>query len=160
VLDEGHFPVTLRLMHLKRLKTGEVNIMYSLSLLIERNSQWGFESGRKTLEKSPLKEEQSRARLMESSRCWPLRRTHWFVAILINLIAETFVGERRGSMPRSSGHSQELSIGPASRRIPRNEARDRCLLLLMFRHCLRVSEACRMKLDQVDTESRVLHVLQ
>jgi len=40
----------------------------------------------------------------------------------------------------------------------RNEARDRCLLLLMFRHGLRVSEACGMKLDQVDTESRVLHV--
>src|SRR5438876_9214092 len=29
-----------------------------------------------------------------------------------------------------------------------NEARDRCLLLLMFRHGLRVSEACRPKLDQ------------
>jgi type 1 fimbriae regulatory protein FimB len=28
----------------------------------------------------------------------------------------------------------------------------------MFRHGLRVSEACRMKLDQMDTESRVLHV--
>ena len=40
----------------------------------------------------------------------------------------------------------------------RNEARGRCLLLLMFRHGLRVSEACRMKLDQVDTQSRVLHV--
>ena len=40
----------------------------------------------------------------------------------------------------------------------RNEVRDRCLVLLMFRHGLRVSEACRMKLDQVDTESRVLHV--
>jgi len=40
----------------------------------------------------------------------------------------------------------------------RNEARDRCLLLLIFRHGLRVSEACRLKLDQVDTESRVLHV--
>jgi type 1 fimbriae regulatory protein FimB len=40
----------------------------------------------------------------------------------------------------------------------RNEARDRCLLILMFRHGLRVSEACRLKLDQVDTESRVLHV--
>jgi integrase len=32
------------------------------------------------------------------------------------------------------------------------------LLLLMVRHGLRVSEACRLKLDQVDTESRVLHV--
>ena len=40
----------------------------------------------------------------------------------------------------------------------RNEARDRCLFLLMFRHGLRVSEACPLKLDQVDTESRVLHV--
>jgi type 1 fimbriae regulatory protein FimB len=28
----------------------------------------------------------------------------------------------------------------------------------MFRHGLRVSEVCRMKLYQVDTESRVLHV--
>jgi type 1 fimbriae regulatory protein FimB len=40
----------------------------------------------------------------------------------------------------------------------RNEIRDRCLLLLMFRHGLRVSEACGMKLDQVDMESRVLQV--
>ena len=37
----------------------------------------------------------------------------------------------------------------------RNEVRD---LLLMFRHGLRVSEACGIKLDQVDIESRVLHV--
>jgi integrase len=40
----------------------------------------------------------------------------------------------------------------------RNTARDRCLLLLMFRHGLRVSEACGLKLSQVDAESRVLHV--
>jgi len=40
----------------------------------------------------------------------------------------------------------------------RNAARDRCLLLLMFRHGLRVSEACGLKLSQVDLESRVLHV--
>src|ERR1700675_2876934 len=40
----------------------------------------------------------------------------------------------------------------------RNEARDRCLLLLMFRHGLRVSEACGLRLSQVDTDSRVLHV--
>ena len=39
-----------------------------------------------------------------------------------------------------------------------NEARDRCLLLLMFRHGLRVSEACQLRLDQVDTEGRLLHV--
>ena len=42
----------------------------------------------------------------------------------------------------------------------RNEARDRCLLLLIYRHGLRVSEACRLKLDQVDTDSRVLHVIR
>jgi Phage integrase family len=42
----------------------------------------------------------------------------------------------------------------------RNEARDRCLLLLMVRHGLRVSEACRLRLDQVDTYSRVLHVVR
>lgn len=40
----------------------------------------------------------------------------------------------------------------------RYEVRDRCLLLLMFRHGLRVSEACGMLLSQVDVESRVLHV--
>jgi type 1 fimbriae regulatory protein FimB len=40
----------------------------------------------------------------------------------------------------------------------RNAARDRCLLLLMFRHGLRVSEACGLRLSQVDVESRVLHV--
>ena len=40
----------------------------------------------------------------------------------------------------------------------RNAARDRCLLLLMFRHGLRVSEACGLMLSQVDIESRVLHV--
>jgi type 1 fimbriae regulatory protein FimB len=40
----------------------------------------------------------------------------------------------------------------------RNAARDRCFLLLMFRHGLRVSEACGLKLSQVDADSRVLHV--
>jgi type 1 fimbriae regulatory protein FimB len=40
----------------------------------------------------------------------------------------------------------------------RNEARDRCLLFLMFRHGLRVSEACRLKLDQVDTKGKALHI--
>jgi type 1 fimbriae regulatory protein FimB len=40
----------------------------------------------------------------------------------------------------------------------RNAARDRCFLLLMFRHGLRVTEACRLRLSQVDTDSRSLHV--
>lgn len=34
-------------------------------------------------------------------------------------------------------------------------SRDRCLILLMLRHGLRASEAYGLKLDQVDTESRV-----
>jgi hypothetical protein len=40
----------------------------------------------------------------------PLRRTHWFVAVLINLIAETFVGERRGSLPRKPGFRDLCSL--------------------------------------------------
>ena len=39
-----------------------------------------------------------------------------------------------------------------------HEVRDRCLLLLMYRHGLRVSEACGLKLSQVDLEDGVLHV--
>ena len=42
----------------------------------------------------------------------------------------------------------------------RNAARDRCLLVLMFRHGLRVSEACGLKLSQVDVDNRVVHVLR
>jgi len=40
----------------------------------------------------------------------------------------------------------------------RNEARDRCLILLMFRHGLRVSEAVGLKLSNVDLEERPLYV--
>jgi type 1 fimbriae regulatory protein FimB len=36
----------------------------------------------------------------------------------------------------------------------RNAARDRCFLLLMLRHGLRVSAACGLKLSQVDIDSR------
>ena len=40
----------------------------------------------------------------------------------------------------------------------RNETSDRCLVLLMFRHGLRDSEACGLVLEQVDIENRILHV--
>jgi type 1 fimbriae regulatory protein FimB len=40
----------------------------------------------------------------------------------------------------------------------RNEARDKCLILLMFRHGLRVSEAVGLQLSAVDLEGRSLHV--
>ena len=39
-----------------------------------------------------------------------------------------------------------------------HEVRDRCLLLLMYRHGLRVSEACGLKLSQVNLDDGVLHV--
>jgi site-specific recombinase XerD len=40
----------------------------------------------------------------------------------------------------------------------RNKERDRCLLLLTYRHGYRVSEICALPLDHVDIEGRVLHV--
>ena len=64
--------------------------------------------------------------------------------------------ERDSERKHLTSREVEKLIGAAKGN--RNEARDRCLLLLMFRHGLRVSEACGLKLDQVDTESRVLHV--
>ena len=72
---------------------------------------------------------------------------------------------RAGKATRSKAgrsHLTGLEVGKliAATRGTRNEARDRCLLLLMFRHGLRVCEACRLKLDQVDTQSRVLHIVR
>ena len=54
--------------------------------------------------------------------------------------------------------SAEVNKLIAATKGSRNEARDRCLVLLMFRHGLRVSEACGLTLSQVDIESRAFHV--
>jgi len=72
-------------------------------------------------------------------------------------------GRKSGKTGGDDGDRKHLTGREVERLIEatkgsRNEARDRCLLLLMFRHGLRVSEACGLKLAQVDTESRVLHV--
>ena len=72
-------------------------------------------------------------------------------------------GRKSGNTGGDDSDRKHLTVREVDRLIEatkgsRNETRDRCLLLLMFRHGLRVSEACGLKLDQVDTESRVLHV--
>jgi type 1 fimbriae regulatory protein FimB len=46
----------------------------------------------------------------------------------------------------------------ASKTASRNPQRDYCLLLLMFRHGLRVSELCGLKLSDIDLEGRTFHV--
>jgi len=54
--------------------------------------------------------------------------------------------------------SREVEKLLAATRGTRNEARNRCLFLLMFRHGLRVSEALGLQLSQIDLEGRTLHV--
>ena len=65
----------------------------------------------------------------------------------------------RSNAARSHLTGEEVGKLIAVTRGIRNEARDLCLLLLMFRHGLRLSEACRLRLDQVDAQSRVLHIV-
>jgi type 1 fimbriae regulatory protein FimB len=40
----------------------------------------------------------------------------------------------------------------------RNPERNRCILMMLFRHGLRVSEACQLQLAHLDMAGRVLHV--
>jgi type 1 fimbriae regulatory protein FimB len=46
----------------------------------------------------------------------------------------------------------------ASKTATRNPVRDYCILLLMFRHGLRVSELCMIKLSDINVETREFHV--
>jgi type 1 fimbriae regulatory protein FimB len=46
----------------------------------------------------------------------------------------------------------------ASKNTSRNPARDYCILLLMFRHGLRVSELCSMKLSDINVDTKEFHV--
>jgi integrase len=73
-------------------------------------------------------------------------------------------GRRKSARKKSTARRREagrshltgLEVGKliAATRGSRNEARDCCLLLLMFRHGLRVTEACKLKLEQVDRRAR------
>jgi type 1 fimbriae regulatory protein FimB len=46
----------------------------------------------------------------------------------------------------------------ASKSASRNPVRDYCMLLLMFRHGLRVGELCSIKLSDINLETREFHV--
>jgi integrase len=66
------------------------------------------------------------------------------------MIRRRKIGDLAGGTDRKHLTSRQVEQLLEATKGGRNAARDRCLLLLMFRHGLRVSEACRMKLDQVD----------
>jgi integrase len=40
----------------------------------------------------------------------------------------------------------------------RNRERDYCLLLLMFRHGLRASEACQLKVTDINLKEKIIHI--
>src|SRR4029077_7971093 len=52
----------------------------------------------------------------------------------------------------------KLLAASRQQNLSRNPQRDYCLLFLMVRHGLRVSEACRLKLSDVDLVAKTIHV--
>jgi type 1 fimbriae regulatory protein FimB len=66
----------------------------------------------------------------------------------------------RKSVKRGRKHLSAVEVGKLidAAEQGRNAARDKCFLLLMFRHGFRVSELCNLKRHQIDMESRIIHV--
>jgi type 1 fimbriae regulatory protein FimB len=53
---------------------------------------------------------------------------------------------------------QKLLDASRKEGLSRNRERDYCLLLLMFRHGLRVSEACHLKVTDVNLKEKIIHI--
>ncbi len=76
-------------------------------------------------------------------------------------VAEAAPKKRRTALEGERKHLTTLEVDrllAATKESLRTGLRDRCLILLMFRHGLRVTEACAMRMDQVDLESKILQV--
>ena len=53
---------------------------------------------------------------------------------------------------------QKLLAATKKEGLSRNPERDHCLLFLMVRHGLRVSEACQLKLSDIDLERKTIYI--
>jgi type 1 fimbriae regulatory protein FimB len=67
----------------------------------------------------------------------------------------SFRNKRRREYLTQEEIDKLLSVSKVS---SRNPVRDYCILLLMFRHGLRVSELCSIKLSDIDVEAKTFHV--
>jgi type 1 fimbriae regulatory protein FimB len=67
----------------------------------------------------------------------------------------SFRNKRRREYLTQEEIDKLLSVSKVS---SRNPVRDYCILLLMFRHGLRVSELCSIKLSDIDVNAKTFHV--